>query len=59
MSRKVFDCRELPGDCTLAISGEENEVLKAQMLHAIEAHGVHDSPEVREWLRSHLKDARD
>lgn len=59
MGRKMFDCRDLPGDCTLAISGEEEEVIKAQLLHAIEAHGVNDTSEVRDWIRAQLKDPRD
>lgn len=59
MARKVFDCRHLPGECTLAISGEEEEVVRAQLLHAIEAHGVEDTPEMRDWIRGNLKDATD
>jgi len=59
MSRKLFDCRNLPGECTLAISGEEEEVVRAQLLHAVEAHGVEDTPEMRKWIRSNLKDATD
>jgi predicted small metal-binding protein len=59
MTRKVFDCRNLPGECTLAISGEEEEVVRAQLLHAIEAHGVEDTPEMRKWIRGNLKDATD
>ena len=57
MSRKMFDCREWPGDCTLAISGEEDEVVTAQMLHVVEAHGQQDSPQLREQIRASLKDA--
>ncbi len=30
MSRKMFDCREWPGKCTLAILGEQEEVVEAQ-----------------------------
>lgn len=56
MPRKVFDCRELPGDCTLAISGEEAEVLDAQAQHAVSAHGQQDGPELRAFVRSYLKD---
>ena len=59
MTRKVFDCRSLPGDCTLAISGEEDEVIQAQLLHAMEAHGVEDTPGMREWIRATLKDTTD
>ena len=57
MSRKMFDCREWPGECTLAISGEQEEVVEAQLLHAVQAHGQQDSPQLREQLRASLKDA--
>jgi hypothetical protein len=57
MSRKVFDCREWPGECRLAISGEEHEVVEAQLLHVVEAHGQENSPKLRELIRASLKDA--
>lgn len=57
MPRKMFDCREWPGECTLAISGEEDEVVEAQLLHVVQVHGQEDSPPVRELIRASLKDA--
>ena len=57
MSRKMFDCREWPGECTLAISGEQEEVVEAQLLHAVQAHGQQESPHLREQIRASLKDA--
>lgn len=57
MARHIFDCREWPGDCTLAISGEEDEVVEAQLLHAVQAHGQQDSPGLRELIRASLKPA--
>jgi predicted small metal-binding protein len=57
MPRKMFDCREWPGECTLAISGEEDEVVDAQLLHVVEAHGQQPSPQLREQIRASLKDA--
>ena len=57
MSRKLFDCREWPGECTLAISGEEDEVVEAQLLHVVQAHGQVDSPQLREQIRASRKDA--
>lgn len=56
MRRKVFDCRELPGECTLTISGEEDEVVRAQADHAVTVHGEKDSPELRNLIRASLKD---
>jgi hypothetical protein len=57
MSRKMFDCREWPGECTLAISGDEDEVVEAQLLHVIQAHRQEESPQLREQIRASLKDA--
>ena len=42
--------------CTLAISGEEDEVIVAATQHAVSVHGHEDSDEVRDWLRKNLKD---
>ena len=57
MGRRIFDCREWPSECTLAISGEEDEVVKAQLLHAVQAHGQQDTPQLRELIRASLKPA--
>jgi predicted small metal-binding protein len=56
--RKILDCRLYPSDkgCTLSIEGTEEEVLEAGSEHAITAHGHTDSPELREQLRSIMKD---
>jgi predicted small metal-binding protein len=58
MSRKTIDCGDLPNDigCTLAITGEENEVLLAATAHAVEAHGHADDHELRATLRSLMRD---
>jgi predicted small metal-binding protein len=58
MTRKVADCRSMPSEanCTLTISGEENEVVKAATEHAISAHGHQDSPELRRQIRDSLQD---
>lgn len=56
MTRKIIDCRTVPSDfnCTLAISGEPDEVLTAAAHHAVNAHGHDDSPELRDYLRAAL-----
>ena len=58
MGRKVADCRDFPSEnnCTLAISGEEDEVVLAATEHAVSVHGHEDTEEVRTWLRQNLKD---
>lgn len=57
MSRKIFDCRDWPGECTVAISGEEDEVIETQALHAVTVHGQADTDELRDLIRRSLKDA--
>lgn len=58
MPRKMMDCRDYPSDskCSLAISGEEEEVIRAAAEHAVSVHGEKDSPEMREEIRKMLKD---
>ena len=57
-ARKFIDCREMPSDsnCSLRISGTEEEVLKAASEHAASVHGHPDTPEMRQQIRSMLKD---
>jgi predicted small metal-binding protein len=56
--RKIADCRLYPSEinCSLTISGSEEEVVKAATEHAVSAHGHVDSVELREQIRSLLKD---
>ncbi|MBY8882353.1 DUF1059 domain-containing protein [Actinacidiphila acidipaludis] len=56
--RKVADCREYPSEsnCTLTISGQEDEVVRAASEHAVAVHGHTDGPELREQIRTMLKD---
>jgi predicted small metal-binding protein len=58
MARKVADCRDMPSEsgCTLVISGEEEEVVRAAAMHAADVHGHDDTPELREQVRGMLKD---
>jgi len=57
-ARKVADCRQFPSEknCTLTISGTEEEVVKAASEHAISSHGHRDTPELRQEIRRMLKD---
>ena len=57
-TRKVIDCRNFPSDknCSLAISGTEEEVLDIAVLHASTVHGHENTPELREQIRSMLSD---
>jgi predicted small metal-binding protein len=56
--RKVADCRDFPSEmnCTLRISGEEEEVVRAAGEHAASVHGHTNNAELRQQIRSMLKD---
>ncbi|GBQ00337.1 DUF1059 domain-containing protein [Streptomyces spongiicola] len=60
MTRKVADCRKFPSEtgCTLTISGEEDEVLRAATDHAVSVHGHPESPELREQIRGILEEEK-
>jgi predicted small metal-binding protein len=60
-TRKSIDCRDYPSEknCSLKISGTEAEVLDAAVQHAVSAHGHESSAELREEIRSMLKDDSD
>ncbi len=56
--RKYIDCSEYPSDknCTLKISGTEDEVLEAATAHAVASHGHENTSDFRDQLRGMLKD---
>ena len=56
MSRMTIDCRSIPSEsgCSLSISGEEDEVIRAATAHAVDVHGHTDGDELREGLRAAL-----
>ena len=58
MARKTIDCRSMPSEnnCTVMISGNEDEVLELAAAHAVAAHGHTDSPQLREELRAGIRD---
>ena len=58
MTRKWIDCRNFPDGtgCTLYLSGEPDQVVRAAAEHAVSVHGEKDTPELRQFLRSNLKD---
>lgn len=57
MARKFVDCREYPSDvrCTLRISGEEDEVLRAAIDHATRVHRETETPELTAWIKKSMK----
>jgi predicted small metal-binding protein len=57
-NRKVIDCRDFPSEkeCSLSISGSEDEVMAVAVYHAMTAHGHPDSPDLRSGLRDMMKD---
>ncbi len=59
--RKSIDCRDYPSEknCSLKISGAEEEVLDAAVQHAASVHGHQNTPELRDQIRSMLRDSSD
>jgi predicted small metal-binding protein len=59
--RKSIDCRDYASEknCSLKISGTEEEVLDAAVQHAVSAHGHENTPALREQIRTMLKDSHD
>lgn len=57
MARKIADCRRFESEshCTLTIIGEEDEVVRAGVEHAVAVHGHTDTPEFREQVRALLE----
>jgi hypothetical protein len=58
VTRKTIDCRSMPSDsnCTVQVSGEEDEVLELAVAHAVAVHGHTDGEELRSGLRGALRD---
>jgi predicted small metal-binding protein len=59
MGRKFIDCRAFPSEmnCSIAISANtEGELLEAAVQHAVAVHGHQDTSELRDQLRSAIKD---
>jgi uncharacterized protein DUF1059 len=59
MARMMADCRRFPSEsnCSLVIIGDEDEVAKAALAHAVAVHGHEDSAETRETISSFLEPA--
>jgi uncharacterized protein DUF1059 len=58
--RSYIDCREFPSEnnCSLKISGTPDEVLLAATQHAAASHGHKDGPELREMIKSGIREER-
>ncbi len=57
-NRKYIDCRDQPSvnNCSLRISGREDEVVRTASHHAITDHGHAGGPGLDEAIRGALKD---
>jgi predicted small metal-binding protein len=60
MARKIVDCRDMPNEkgCTLTIAGEEDEVVRAAVMHAVDVHDHEETAELRDQVRRSLKEER-
>ena len=59
MSRVMTDCRRFPSEsnCSLVIIGEQEEVERAAVEHAVKVHGHADTPQLREELHQFIEPA--
>jgi hypothetical protein len=57
MGRVMADCRRWPSEsnCSLTIIGEEEEVVRTAVEHAVSVHGHEDSDELRSQTREFLE----
>ena len=56
--RKMIDCSKAPNsNCSVQITGTEEEVLKVAVRHAVHDHGFPDSAEVRQQVRMMMQNA--
>jgi len=55
---RLFNDVGVASNFTLTISGTEDEVLEVAVQHAVTAHGHKNTPELRNQIRSMLKDER-
>jgi len=58
MDRYYVDCRSMPSEsnCSLYISGDRDEVIRAASEHAVSVHGHDDSPQLREEIAGALQE---
>ena len=59
MARKTIDCREYPTegvDCSMTMSGEEDELLRAATEHAVSVHGEKRSEELESNIKEMMTD---
>ncbi len=58
MARMYIDCREMPSEsgCDIAMSGSEEHLVEAAAIHAVTVHGHEDTPELRDEVRSVMKE---
>ncbi|MFN2431441.1 MAG: DUF1059 domain-containing protein [Gemmatimonadota bacterium] len=57
--RRRVSCLDWPSEsgCTLTLQGDEEDLFRAALLHALDAHGHADTPEFREAIRAAIRGA--
>jgi predicted small metal-binding protein len=58
MTRQYIDCREYPSEmnCSVAVSADsEAELVNAAVQHAVAVHHHEDTPQLREQLKTLIK----
>ena len=59
--RVIADCRKSPSEknCSLTVSGTEEEVMDVIIPHAVSRHGHKDTPELRKEIREMLQEEKE
>lgn len=57
--RRRLSCLDWPSEsgCTLTLTGDEEDVFRAAVLHAVDAHGHQDTPALREAIHKSLQNS--
>jgi hypothetical protein len=57
MGRTTFDCARVPGKhCSLQMTGNKNDVLKAARQHLVQAHGHQDGEQLQKSVSAVVDD---
>lgn len=59
-TRKKIDCGKFPSEknCSLTLTGTEEEIVPTAVYHAVTYHGHAESPELREKIRNSMEDEK-
>jgi hypothetical protein len=63
VARKTIDCRQYDfkrldgGECSIQLTGEEDQLLVEAISHALVVHGIADTPDIRSLVHAAMRPA--